>query len=93
MTPAKANAELTFEQALARLDEIVATLERGDPSLEEALALFEEGIKLKEHCTRLLERAADRIRVLTEGLDDRPDEQDLALPELRNEDSEGDEAD
>jgi exodeoxyribonuclease VII small subunit len=65
--PAKKTAEQTFEQALARLEQIVAELERGDPSLEEALALFEEGTKLKGLCAQRLEVAAEKIRTLTDG--------------------------
>ena len=54
------NAEnLTFEAALVRLEEIVAQLDQGDLALEQALALFEEGSKLKTLCeTRLAEAEA-----------------------------------
>ena len=38
--------KLTFEQQLARLEEIVAALEKGDAMLADSLALFEEGTKL-----------------------------------------------
>lgn len=65
--PAKKTAEPTFEQALARLEQIVAELERGEPSLEEALALFEEGTELKGLCARQLDVAAEKIRALTDG--------------------------
>jgi exodeoxyribonuclease VII small subunit len=54
------NAEpMTFEAALVRLEEIVAELDQGDLALEQALALFEEGSKLKALCeTRLAEAEA-----------------------------------
>ena len=41
-----AGKKLDFEQSMARLEEIVGLLERGDAPLDEAMALFEEGAKL-----------------------------------------------
>jgi len=49
--------ELTFEQAVARIDEIVSSLERGDAQLDKSLALFEEGVKLIESCGTMLDKA------------------------------------
>lgn len=50
---------LNFEAALVRLEEIVTQLDQGDLALEDALALFEEGSKLKELCeTKLAEAEA-----------------------------------
>lgn len=50
---------LTFEAALVRLEEIVTELDQGDLALEQALALFEEGSRLKTLCeTRLAEAEA-----------------------------------
>lgn len=50
---------VTFEAALVRLEEIVQQLDQGDLALEEALALFEEGSKLRELCeTKLAEAEA-----------------------------------
>ena len=45
-----AEKKLTFEQAMGRLEEIVAQLEAGDHSLEDALSLYEEGAKLMKQC-------------------------------------------
>lgn len=59
------NAELTFEQALARLDEVVARLESGDVGLEEAVGLFEEGQRYLALCTNRLALAQQRIEELT----------------------------
>ena len=42
----------TFEQQLARLEEIVAALEKGDALLADSLALFEEGTKLIASCSK-----------------------------------------
>jgi len=48
---------LSFEQAAARLDEIVRLLERGDAPLDESLSLFEEGAKLIGICGKMLDEA------------------------------------
>ncbi|MBF0098398.1 MAG: exodeoxyribonuclease VII small subunit [Magnetococcales bacterium] len=58
-------SHVSFEQALARLEEVAERLERGDLPLEEGLALFEEGIKLSRHCQERLEVAEKRISTLT----------------------------
>jgi len=55
----------TFEQALARLDEVVARLESGDVGLEEAVRLFEQGQALLTVCRERLARAQQRIEELT----------------------------
>lgn len=57
--------KLTFEDALAELEKIVAELESGDLSLEASLDLFEKGQKLAQQCGVQLETAALRIEQLT----------------------------
>ena len=52
-----AEKKVTFEQAMARLEEIVKQLEQGDAPLEDALALFEEGTRLMKKCTTQLDKA------------------------------------
>lgn len=79
-TPGGADGQLTFEEALARLEEVVARLSDGEEGLEEALALFEEGVALAGYCRKKLDEAEGRIRVLTEGPDGRLYEVDA--PEL-----------
>ncbi|MBR0302219.1 MAG: exodeoxyribonuclease VII small subunit [Clostridia bacterium] len=59
-------AEIKFEAALARLEEIVASLERGKCELDESLSLFEEGVSLVKLCTEKLDGAEQKIRILTE---------------------------
>ena len=64
-----------FEQCLERLEALVARLESGELPLEEALAVFEEGVGLSRRCAALLEDAERRIEVLVlseEGLAVRP---------------------
>lgn len=59
--------ELSFEEAIGRLEAIVSQLEAGDLALDEALALFEEGVRLSRLCTRQLDAAEGRIALLMEG--------------------------
>jgi len=57
--------DLKFEDALARLEEIVHTLEAGNLPLEESLKAFEEGIRLARGCAKYLEQAERKIELLT----------------------------
>ena len=54
----------TFEDNLARLEEIVAALEKGDAKLAESLKLFEEGSKLAGSCSDLLDKAEQKVTKL-----------------------------
>lgn len=58
-------AEPTFEEALKRLENIVAELEKENVDLETSLKLFEEGIMLSRTCARKLEEAEKKIELLT----------------------------
>lgn len=53
-----------FETALKRLEEIVKKLENGELSLDSALELFEEGIRLSRFCHGKLEQAEQRVELL-----------------------------
>jgi len=55
---------LSFESALERLEVSVARLEEGEMPLEEALELFESGVKLSRQCQSTLEEAERRIEIL-----------------------------
>ncbi len=57
-------AEAKFEDALAKLEEIVRKMEQGELTLDESLASFEEGIRLARLCARKLDEAERRIDVL-----------------------------
>ncbi len=59
----------SFEKDLEKLETIVEQLERGDTSLEEALELFEKGIKLVSSCSKRLDEAEGKIQVLLEDKD------------------------
>lgn len=58
---------MTFEQALARLEQITNAIEYGEVTLEETIAKHEEGMKLLEFCKKTLEQAEQRITRLTAG--------------------------
>ena len=58
-----------FESSMARLEEIVSLLERGDAPLEKAMTLFEEGARLLRECTRQLDAAEQKVTLLTAGKD------------------------
>ena len=60
---------ITFEQSLMRLENIVKELESGDVSLDESLALFEEGVKLSGVCSNLLKNAKQKVDILIESAD------------------------
>lgn len=53
--------DLSFEQAVAELENIVARLERGDVALDQSIAIYERGEALKKHCEKLLSAAESRI--------------------------------
>ena len=67
-------AEMSFEQALKRLDEIVKGLEKGDVSLNDSMSLFEEGTGLIRLCSGMLDAAEQQVVKLKKGPDGAPTE-------------------
>ena len=63
-------SEISFETAIKQLEMIVASLENGDIPLDEALALFEKGVKLTEVCTAKLTAAEKKIKLLVKDGDE-----------------------
>ena len=57
----------SFEQAMARLEEIVSLLEKGECGLDESLKLFEEGAKLAGQCSEMLDKAEQKVTILLNG--------------------------
>jgi exodeoxyribonuclease VII small subunit len=57
-------ADLTFEQALKRFEEIVEALDTEDLDLEKSLQFFEEGVKLYRYCDQQLQAAEKRIDII-----------------------------
>ena len=66
--------KLSFEQSMARLDEIVRHLEKGDMPLNDSLALFEEGTALIRSCEKQLDEAEQKVVKLRKGPDRQPEE-------------------
>ena len=58
-------AEMKFEDAIEKLEKIVAELEEGGLPLEKSLKKFEEGIRLSRFCSKKLKEAERRIELLT----------------------------
>ena len=69
-----AGKKLSFEQSMARLDEIVRHLEQGDMPLNDSLALFEEGTALIRSCEKQLDEAEQKVVKLRKGPDREPEE-------------------
>ena len=63
----------SFEKSIARLDEIVGRLEKGDVPLDDALGLFEEGTALVKLCAGLLDNAEQKVMQMTKGADGEPE--------------------
>ena len=61
--------ELSFEEALSKLEEVVRDLEKEDISLEDSMIKFETGIKLSSHVLRKLNEAEEKIEELTRSED------------------------
>ncbi|MBQ3928845.1 MAG: exodeoxyribonuclease VII small subunit [Clostridia bacterium] len=55
-----------YEQSVLRLEEIVTLLEKGELSLEESMRLFEEGTKLSAACYDILNKAEQKITLISE---------------------------
>ena len=73
MSDAPSVDPLTFEQAMAELEELVARLEEGELPLDESLALFERGRSLSQRCNDLLDAAEFKVKQLDPGSDELED--------------------
>ena len=69
--------KLTFEESMARLEQIVRAMERGDVALEESLKLFQEGTELVRSCSKLLEDAQMQVSMITTASDGTPVEEEF----------------
>ena len=65
-------SQLSFEEALKRLEEIVRTLEKGEAPLDQSIELYQEGDRLKRHCEARLKSAQARIEQIAFGADGQP---------------------
>lgn len=67
----------TFEQSMARLEQIVRAMERGDVALEESLKLFQEGTELVRSCQKLLDEAQLQVKKIMTAPDGSPVEEEF----------------
>jgi exodeoxyribonuclease VII small subunit len=68
----QSSSDLSFEDALKRLEEIVRTLEKGEAPLDQSIELYQEGDRLKRHCEARLKAAQARIEQIAFGSDGKP---------------------
>ena len=66
-----------LEASMERLESIVADLEEGEFTLEEALNKFEEGLKLGKQCRKILDQAELRVKTLVENAEGELEEKDF----------------
>jgi len=57
--------KMSFEQAMAELEQVVTKLERGDVALQDSIALYERGAALKKRCEDELKRAEEKVAAIT----------------------------
>ena len=67
----------TFKASMARLEQIVRAMERGDVALEESLKLFQEGTELVRNCQKLLDEAQMQVKMIMTAADGSPVEEDF----------------
>ena len=72
---------VSFEEAMKRLEEIVSRMEQGNASLEESLAMFEEGTALVKLCSNKLDDAELKVVQLVKGNDGEPEEMEFTHEE------------
>lgn len=71
----------SFEEALARLEEIVDSMEEGELSLDETVKLYKEGVELSSLCSEKLSGAKQQISILSTGLDGSTEEKPFEFKE------------
>jgi len=64
--------DMSFEDALRALEQVVRKLESGDAKLDESIELYEQGEKLRAHCQARLDAAQARIEKIVQGADGKP---------------------
>jgi len=64
---AKQEKKPSFEEAIEKLEQIVSGIESGEVSLEESIEKYAEGMKLIKSCREILDKAENKIKVLSEG--------------------------
>lgn len=68
----KAVSEMTFEEAMTELEQVVGQLERGDVALDASITLYERGAALKKRCEDKLKEAEEKVAAITLDADGQP---------------------
>lgn len=69
---AKPVAEMSFEEAMAELEQVVRQLEQGDVPLDQSISLYERGAELKKRCEAKLKEAEEKVAAITLGENGEP---------------------
>ncbi|MDO5033395.1 MAG: exodeoxyribonuclease VII small subunit [Eubacteriales bacterium] len=77
----QALGDLSYEEAIAELEQIVKRLELGEAKLEESAQLYERGLTLAKHCSAILQNMEDRVSQLGLSPEGEIIEQDFSLGE------------
>lgn len=64
--------EMSFEQAMAELEQVLSQLERGDVALDDSIKLYERGDALKKRCDQKLKEAEEKVAAITLDADGNP---------------------
>lgn len=64
--------DMSFEAAMAELEQVVTQLERGDVALDDSISLYERGAALKAHCEAKLKAAEEKVHAITLNADGQP---------------------
>jgi exodeoxyribonuclease VII small subunit len=56
--------EMTFEQAMAALEQVVSALEKGEVPLDQSIALYQRGADLRAHCAAKLREAEEKVELI-----------------------------
>ena len=65
-------SEMSFEDAMRELEQVVGKLERGDVALEDSIKLYERGAELKKRCEAKLKEAEEKVAAITLNGDGQP---------------------
>ncbi len=79
--------EMSFEKSMEKLEQIVRRLEEGKDSLEECMALYEEGSRLKNYCSKKLKEAEGKWEILKKEKDENikiSDTEDKKISSMEN---------
>lgn len=68
----RAVSEMSFEEAMAELEQVVGRLERGDAALDESIKLYERGAELRKRCEAKLKEAEEKVEQITLDADGKP---------------------